>query len=434
MSARQIRCCARLLLVALAALIVVTPAASGQTVSIQDSSPTTAFPDASDTHLGGEFVVSALDNEQFWPAVAYNPQQREYLVVWQNTWGGNRDIYAQRVDAQGDLLSWFAVTSGAHDRAQPAVAYDPVNQRYLITWVEDIFGDGSDWDVHGRLINWNGPDAALTDFSICDWTTKQWNPKVAYGRAQEEFLVVWWTEAVPGVPGYVSGRRVTAATGANNGNPFAIAYNVTEERVAPDVAYNLSRNEYLVTYHNGVDVFGTRLQGNGSILGSEFGIAGWPSTEFNPSVASCDSTDQYLVAWQAMETGGQYNIYARFVTGDGSPADVHHLDPYSVHQQHPDVACSGSQYLVTWEQQYSNISGPYGVWGRLMATNAAMQETVALVAPAAGITAEFSRPAAAGGHSQFLAVWEHDRANTAYQDIHARMVTPHTIFLPMVMP
>ncbi|MEZ4556352.1 MAG: hypothetical protein R2854_07880, partial [Caldilineaceae bacterium] len=94
----------------------------------------TTFPDASDTHLGGEIVVSALDNDQLWPAVAYNPQHREYLVVWQNNWSGNRDIYAQRVDAQGDLLSWFAVTTGTHDRAQPAVAYDPVNQRYLVTW------------------------------------------------------------------------------------------------------------------------------------------------------------------------------------------------------------------------------------------------------------------------------------------------------------
>ncbi|MCB0073678.1 MAG: hypothetical protein KDE20_19555, partial [Caldilineaceae bacterium] len=80
------------------------------------------------------------------------------------------------------------------------------------------------------------------------------------------------------------------------------------------------------------------------------------------------------------------------------------------------------------------MSGPYGVWGRLIATDATMQEPVALVAPTAGIAAEFSRPAAAGGHSQFLVAWEHDRANTAYQDIHARMVTPHVIFLPVAMP
>ncbi|MEZ4609626.1 MAG: hypothetical protein R2838_05115 [Caldilineaceae bacterium] len=112
-----------------------------------------------------------------------------------------------------------------------------------------------------------------------------------------------------------------------------------------------------------------------------------------------------------METGGQYNIYARFVTGDGSPAGVHHLDPYVVHQQHPDVACSGSQYLVTWEEQYSNMSGPYGVWGRLMATDATMQRAGGAGGPDRGHRRRVFPPRR-GRRTQPGRAWEHDRANT----------------------
>ncbi|MEZ4609627.1 MAG: hypothetical protein R2838_05120 [Caldilineaceae bacterium] len=109
--------------------------------------------------------------------------------------------------------------------------------------------------------------------------------EVAYGRAQRSSSSSWWTRPA-GVPGYVSGRR-HAATGANNGNPFAIAYDAAEERVAPDVAYNLSRNEYLVTYHNGVDIFGLRgYKAMGASWAASSVLAGWPSTEFNPAIAS----------------------------------------------------------------------------------------------------------------------------------------------------
>ncbi len=71
----------------------------------------------------------------------------------------------------------------------------------------DASGNGSDWDLYGRLIPWNGPVASLSAFAICNFGSHQWNPKVAYGRAVEEFLVVWANEDQTGfVPMYLSGR------------------------------------------------------------------------------------------------------------------------------------------------------------------------------------------------------------------------------------
>lgn len=241
-------------------------------------------------HLSGEIVISSLDNEQHLPAVAYNWKHKEYLVVWHNTWVvGTRDIRARRISPQGDLLgSEFTVAeSPTRDYAQPSVAYDPVNDRYLVVYIYDTFGDGSDWDLYGRFIPWDGPSPSLTEFAICTWATHQWNPKVAYGRAVEEYLVVWNNEYQSGVlPMYISGRRVSAdGSGFPGGTSDLTISHTTENRVNPDVAYNLARNEYLVVYDNVVDVYGVRLRGDAAQLGGgEVGIAGWPDTEIHPAV------------------------------------------------------------------------------------------------------------------------------------------------------
>jgi len=214
-------------------------------------------------YLGEEIVISALDNEQYMPSVAYNWKHDEYLVVWFNTWGVNRDIYAQRVTGQGELLSWFAVGPTAplypylNDRITPSVAYDPVNDRYLVVWAYDSSGNGSNWDIHGVFVNWDGPMPGLHQFFICDWPTQQDMPKVAYSRAEEEFMIVWFTEH-PSVPAYISGRRMKASDGTfiSTGSDFTISH-PAQARVRPEIAYNLAHNEYLVVYDNMQDVFGT---------------------------------------------------------------------------------------------------------------------------------------------------------------------------------
>ena len=396
--------------------------------------------------MSSEITVSSLDNDQYLPSVAYNSQHNEYLVVWHNTWGGGgRDIYAQRISSGGELKSWFSITTAAlsNSKAQPSVAYDPVNDRYLVAFVYDSDGAGSDWDLYGRFIPWDGPSASLTEFPICTWPTHQWNPKVAYAGTQQEFLVVWANEYQAGTPPmYISGRRVKAADGSfpgGTGSDLTISHG-TENRVNPDVAYNLARNEYLVVYDNAVDVFATRLRDDAVPLGGgEFGIAGWPDTEIHPAVDACNKTDQYLVAWQSLQSGtpNHNDVYVRFVDGDGSfPAGggPHVIYNTSIHEQNPDVACnsttSGSMFLVTYEEQYSNITGPYGIWGRFVYQDYSMSSVFGIVAGTGSL--DRTQPVVAGGGANYMAAWEHDRS-ASYQDIHGRLVSPYAVFLPLAL-
>jgi hypothetical protein len=136
----------------------------------------------------------------------------------------------------------------------------------------------------------------------------------------------------------------------------------TPYRKNPDVAYNLSRNEYVVAYDVGdTDVKATRLAGGGTVLGGgEFGVAGWPDAETAPAIVSCSNHDQYFVVWQSQTASDAMEVYGRYLAGDGTTGVVVDFASTSFDEAAPDVACLEQleEYVVVWEQQYYHSAGP----------------------------------------------------------------------------
>ena len=88
---------------------------------------------------------------------------------------------------------------------------------------------------------------------------------------------------------------------------------------------------------------------------------------------------------------------------------------------------------MVWQQQFSSAAGPYGIWGQFVNTDKTLGAAFGIMSPTSGITADFTIPAVAGGAVNYLTVWEHDRAGTAFQDIHGRLITPSAVFLPLML-
>jgi hypothetical protein len=385
--------------------------------------------------LGPELVISALQNTQYAPAIAYNIHHSEYLVVWHNTWAGpSREVWASRVSSQGAVIDDFKIgtANSPNDHSLASVAYDPTRDQYLVVWIYDFYGNGSDWDVYGRFIPWNGPDSNQPEFAINQWASNQWDPQVVFAGLQDEFLVTW-TNIQTTEPAYISGIRVSADGSGFPAGPFTVASHLPQPRTNHSTAYNNFRNEYLVTYDNGFDIFGVLLQGDGTpvVGGGEFTIAGWPDAETYPAVASCPGQDQYIVLWNSFTTNGNYDIFARFVSGDGSAGSVLTVHNWIIDEQFPAAACSanGQRYVVAWEQQdaFSNT----GIWGRMLDTAGVMTDAYEIVS--AGVSANRNRPALAGGSPGNLVAWEHWRDGTGYLDIHGRLLWPHAVYVPVVL-
>ena len=392
-------------------------------------------------YVGNNIIISNIDNIKHLPSIAYNSKHNEYLVTWHTEWAiGTRDIRAQRVSSQGTLIgSEFIVFEHAtKDAAQPSVAYDPVNDRYLVTFIFDSTGVGSDWDIYGRIIPWNGPSASLLSFPIVTWTpTSQWNPRVVYAGTQQEFFVVWnntYPAAI--LPAYVSGKRIYPdGTFPSSGSDLTLNH-ASINYINPDVSYNIARNEYLVVWDrvgSSDDIWGVRLRGDAFQLGSgPFSIAAWPDDEMQPSVAACNQINKYLVTWQSdVGTGGSdYAIYGYLVNGDGTLDHVFQIDNTTSPEVEPSVACNwrGNQFMVAYQQRYTNVK--YGITARLIYADNSMNEAFVVVPP--GTSADRTYPAVAGGRINYLVSWEHQRDGTAYQDIYGKLITPAVIFMPFI--
>jgi len=395
-----------------------------------------AVPLFSQETVGQEITVSQEDNDEFLPAVAYDSVHDRYLVVFhvssplQGRW-----VVGKLFNASGLVLAEFDIAfedSPPKDNAQAAAAFDPVNQRYLVTWVHDKNGDGSDYDIQARLIPWNGPSDTLQAFDVCTFTSNQWNPRTAYAGTQQEFLITWWNEGTGGVSSYVSAQRVSPSGGLL-GSTITIASG-TKERVGPDVAYNQSRNEYLIVYQlmevDGGDIYAVRMNAGGSILGGgEFGVAAWPDPETVPSVAASAAADEWAVVWQSDSGINGENIYARRLWVDGS-GTIQFAPPVEVYasgldEDQPEISANPAdrEYMITWRKQYSDTNGVHGIFSRSLDTDNALGKQVEVRGISIYENTDCSNPGSASGNGRTFVVWEHDRdATPSYQDIHGRMI------------
>jgi hypothetical protein len=264
--------------------------------------------------MSSEFALGRKTDSQHDPAVTYNSDADEYLVVYQNTWaGGGRDIDAERVRASdGTPLGWVNVAAGGGQfRSAPDVTYNPASNLYLIAYT---FQSGGSADIFGKVASWNFGDVS-PEIHICDDPNGQANVAVAADGG--EYLAVW--EDLP----------------------------------------NVSTSE----------LYARRLAPDGTPLGPGGGF--WITGAHNrydeaPSVTGGASFG-YLIVWQRFMGGLDFNIYGRYVSRgrDHAHGSEYTVDGDAGAQMMPGVACSAVKDCLIVEEDNSGPGGDFDIQGRL---------------------------------------------------------------------
>lgn len=355
-----------------------------------------AGPSAAQQAMAPEVTIANAPESEWHPAVAYNDQRDEYLVVW----GENgTDIWARRLDRCGRPVgAAFLVVVTGNPRYDPAVAYDGVNDRYLVVWVYEYVPGGADRDIYGRFVSGEGVPLSGGSFPIEGTTHQEAFPAVAFARWSEKFLVTWneWTAATNGT---VRGALVSFESGP--GASFEIASHASQYRQYSALAWDPWSDKFLVAYDNNADIFG-RLVTPAGAVGSEIPIAAWPAAERRAAVATCDNY-QFLVIWESEVAADDEDLFGRAMLGDGSFwGDVLHLASADWNENNASVACryGGTEYLVTWRAGYGTGGGDL-VGTRVSSTLAVAGGFVVRLG------AVYSN-AAAGGATGWLVAWEED--------------------------
>ena len=292
---------------------------------ISDGMPTNLFA------FNPTLVYNPVDNEYLvaWEAQLFQVDgSSEYEIFGQRLEGDTgaqigADFRISDMGPEGD----FHFGAG-----HPAVAHNSHDNEYLVVWSCDDAID-EELEVFGQRLNANGTQVGSNDFRISDMGPDgnvlfdAFSPAVAYNSLNNEYLVVWSGHDGIDHDGIdvefeIYGQRLAGATGAELGaNDFRISHlglegDTSFEAASPAVAYNGITNEYLVVWHgddntaplvNGeFEIFGQAFVANPASFGaatpnnfriSHMGPNGNTSYEAKfPALAT--NSREYLVIWQ----------------------------------------------------------------------------------------------------------------------------------------
>jgi hypothetical protein len=305
--------------------------------------------------------------DSYSPAVACNSWSNEFLVVWEAIVNVTNGILAGRVSTNIPLPAAVPVVlESDKTNFQPCVAFNSAAGEYLVVYTRMY--SGTDYDIYALRLNGDG--APVGPPLVLDYTSAlQQHPAVAYNPARNEYLVAYERHTDAATREIVV-QRLDAYGGLITQRVAAGDSGVMRTR--PDVAYNEARDEYLLAYTRGVDaagdIYGRRLSGEASVLNVETGICADAYAQDRVSLAA--GPDEYLAAWEDGLWGTEdFNIYARRITGDGTPQAGGGGMPIATdtawRHSAPDVAfCPPRGYVVTWSfsNTISTLNDVYGRW------------------------------------------------------------------------
>jgi hypothetical protein len=336
--------------------------------------------DNNGTPVGSEIVISNLNYFQGSPCVAYDSDNRRFLVVWYDSRTGNNDIYGQLINSDGTLYGTdFVISSAPNDQFGPAVAYDNVNERFLVAWVDwrtggenvyaqlvntngtlngdnFIIGPGDDISIaydglyqrylviyepgtatNGRFVNANG-SVSGDSFYISSGS----NPSIAYDDSNNRFLVAWThdTTSPTADPPGIYGQFINA-NGTFNGEKFSIVTNAVTDDFhlsTAEIDFNSKMQQYLVTFQLwfecplglcNADIYGQLVNANGTNNGESFVITDAEYTQWYQAVAANSNCANFMVAFEltsfydlALALVGEpctYSISGKILTADRTP-------------------------------------------------------------------------------------------------------------------
>jgi PKD repeat protein len=288
--------------------------------------------DSSGVLSGTLITLTVATDDQEYPAVAYNSQHDNYLVAWhdyRNEATSNADIYAQIVGSNGVLQLTNPISMVVSNLQQKAAAaYNPDADLYLLVWEDKRPGTNST-DIYGQLVNAAGvlTGGTSSGFIVSNASNTQTDPAVAYNPVEQVFVVTWqdnrnssqrdiYGQVVSGTAASLVGGNFAIASPSGSSNHQeqpAIASRTGDAVEELAVVWEDRRNSSFR------DIYLQRVDGSGALLDETDTLTAETSPTVNLPIAVDSSqyferpaivynpTDKlYLIAWNNQEDGGIY--------------------------------------------------------------------------------------------------------------------------------
>ena len=214
---------------------------------------------------GSSFPITTAPDSQERPDVVYNSAKDEYLVIWQDYRRGNWDIYGHRVSGQcSPLGDEFPVSQEPERQWYPALAYNSGENQYLAVWW-DHRNAATGGDIYGQRLS-PGGESLGDDFPISTAQGLQRFPDAAYSNFDNEYLVVWEDYRNPTSTAFdIYGQRVTS-DGKIKGDNFPIS-TAPDNQEHPALVYNDLEDQCLAVWQDDRNYNALSWEVYGELLG-----------------------------------------------------------------------------------------------------------------------------------------------------------------------
>ncbi|HLF15669.1 MAG TPA: T9SS type A sorting domain-containing protein [Bacteroidota bacterium] len=308
---------------------------------------------------------------QYYPKIVPSPGG-EVIVVWQDRRTGNFDIYAQRVNALGDLLwtpNGMLVCNSEFDQIDPVTAPDGSGGA-VIAW-SDYRGASGFTDIYAQRLKWNGGAAwKLNGVPVSQSVNNQWNPQI-----------------------------------------------ITDGNAGAFVAWQDRRNSfYDLAYAQRVDSNGTKIWAENGLP-----LAPIEANQYYPRITS-DGSGGAVAVWQDNRGGADYDIYSQRVNDAGQmlwSANGRAVSTATGHQYYPQVVHQAGSFVFAWQDRRG---GTYDIFSQRIDLAGDIRWDLNGVAVTSSPNDQYIPQLAADGFEGALLAWADFQLGTGATDIFANRI------------
>lgn len=326
--------------------------------------------------LSGEHLLSQSPASGGVPAVAWTG--REYGVVWDDTRGGNTEIYFARMAADGTKLGGdVRITSGGTSGYwSVATSLVWTGSEYGVAWMDSRDGN---YEIYFARISAagvkQGNDVRITNDGASAYDSN--NPSLAWSGTE---YGVAWRDSRDGNPEIYFTR--ISSVGVKQGGDVRITNDGASVFISEMPSLTWTGAEYGVAWDDSRDgnyeIYFARVSAAGVKQGSDVRITNDGNFSFAPSLTW--NGTEYGVAWHDSRDGN-YEIYFARINAVGTKQgnDIR-VTNASGSSQASSLAWAGTEYGVAWND---NRGGNYEIfYSPLAADGAPLAERLLTTAPA----------------------------------------------------
>ncbi len=225
--------------------------------------------------VGGEILVSPKGSAPTGGSAIASSSGDEFMIAWDDQRNGNEDIFLQRLGADGKPRgSEIAFRTGTANEIGPAIAYDSVNNRYLITWLDYRNYNKTKIDLYGQIVGAEG-DPVGEEIVLSDMPNTQSAADIAFNADSRQWMVVWNDYRPSDTDSEIYAVPVDEHGVA--GSEILVTPSMEKGQLSPRIVSGRSDGECLVTFHSSdrstrhgevwTQVMGNGYAARGSITG-----------------------------------------------------------------------------------------------------------------------------------------------------------------------